>query len=370
MRNLFDGAYAGRRVLVTGHTGFKGSWLSLWLAEMGARLSGLSLPVTGPNHFDCLDLDLDSHIHDIADGMAVAGVLAQTKPEVVFHLAAQPLVLRSYQEPVETFRTNLLGLVNVLESCRKTDSVRVVVVVTSDKCYENRDWSWPYRENDRLGGHDPYSASKAAAEIIAHSYRQSFFDKSGHLTLATARAGNVIGGGDWAAHRLLPDAVRAAQSDLPLKIRCPLAVRPWQHVLDCLSGYLSLGQRLLAGGLNGQSAWNFGPAANSCRTVQDLIAEAACHWPAIRWEIDGQTHPPETHMLQLDTSLARESLHWQPVWDWRRAVAETVAWYAAFQLGRITTQTQLATYLDDAREGGVCWASGCSDTKTISPNKH
>ncbi len=356
VKKLFGGVYASRRVLVTGHTGFKGSWLCQWLRELGTQVSGLSLPPpTVPSHFDLLRLDIDSHIQDIAEADAVDAAFRASEPEIVFHLAAQPLVLTSYEQPVETFRTNLQGLVNVLESCRHTDSVRAVVVVTSDKCYENRDWPWPYRESDRLGGHDPYSASKAAAEIIAHSYRQSFFSASDAARLATARAGNVIGGGDWAANRLLPDISRSAAAGTTLRIRSPQAVRPWQHVLDCLSGYLLLGQRLLADDKNGQAAWNFGPDPNSCRTVQDIIEEAARHWPVVRWEIDGQTHPPETHTLQLDTSLAREYLRWTPVWDWRRAVAETVAWYAAFQGGEIATKPQLSAYVDDARAAGAAW---------------
>jgi CDP-glucose 4,6-dehydratase len=353
---LFGGVYADRRVLVTGHTGFKGSWLCLWLRELGAQVSGLSLPPpTVPNLFDLLELDIDSYIHDIADTDAVDAAFRASEPEIVFHLAAQPLVLRSYEQPVETFRTNLHGLVNVLESCRRTESVRAVVVVTSDKCYENRDWPWPYRESDRLGGHDPYSASKAAAEIIAHSYRQSFFSGSGRARVATARAGNVIGGGDWGVNRLLPDVARAVADNTVLRIRCPQAVRPWQHVLDCLSGYLLLGRRLLADDLNGQAAWNFGPDNTSCRTVQEIIAEAALHWPAVRWEIDGEPRPVETQLLQLDTSLARERLRWTPVWDWQRAVAETVAWYAAFQAGRVATGEQLAAYVNDARAAQVAW---------------
>jgi len=357
VRKTFDGVYADRRVLVTGHTGFKGSWLCVWLRQLGATVSGLALePPTVPNHYDLLDLDIDSRMCDLADAEAVRRVFGEVRPEIVFHLAAQPLVLSSYQQPVETFRTNVQGLVHVLDCCRQTDSVRAVVVVTSDKCYENRDWPWPYRESDRLGGHDPYSASKAAAEIVAHSYRQSFFAGAGRARVATARAGNVIGGGDWAANRLLPDVARAVTDNTVLKIRCPQAVRPWQHVLDCLSGYLVLGQRLVADDLNGQAAWNFGPDNTSCRTVQEIIAEAARHWPAVHWEIDGQPRPVETHLLQLDTSLARESLGWTPIWDWRRAVAETVAWYAAFQAGRIATGEQLAAYVHDARAAQVAWA--------------
>ena len=367
MNRMFDDIYAGRRVLVTGHTGFKGSWLCLWLRRLGAQISGLALdPPTEPNHFDLLSLDMDSRIADIADASAVDDVFSTVQPEIVFHLAAQPLVLDSYQQPADTFRTNVQGLAHVLDGCRRTGSVRAVVVVTSDKCYENREWEWPYRETDRLGGHDPYSASKAAAEIVAHSYRQSFFAAGGSAQLATARAGNVIGGGDWAANRLLPDIARAAAAGTVLRIRCPDAVRPWQHVLDCLSGYLLLGQRLLSetktgsapasGPVSYPSAWNFGPDTGSSRAVREIVTEAAGHWPAVRWERDGQSHPVETHTLQLDTSLARQRLGWMPVWDWQRTVAETIAWYAQFQNGRIVTQDQLEKYVADAQVAEVQWA--------------
>jgi CDP-glucose 4,6-dehydratase len=361
MKRLFGGIYCSRRVLVTGHTGFKGSWLALWLDELGACVSGLSLPPpTVPSHFELLKLNIDSHIYDITNGSAVRDVFRQTRPEVVFHLAAQPLVLRSYEEPVETFRTNVQGLVNVLEACRLSESVQAVVVVTSDKCYENQDWPWPYRESDRLGGYDPYSASKAAAEIVSHSYGVSFFERAGRIRLATARAGNVIGGGDWAADRLLPDIARAVQSGGVLRIRCPSAIRPWQHVLECLSGYLTLGESLLLGNPNRHSAWNFGPDVDACRTVQEIVAEVQGRWPAVRWALDNMTRPAETRVLQLDTSLAREELRWKPVWDWRKSVAETVQWYSAHARGEVITRSQLAAYADDARRAGACWTPCCS----------
>jgi CDP-glucose 4,6-dehydratase len=321
-------------------------------------VTGLALPPpTTPNHFELLRADMVSHIGDINDADTVDTVFRVSQPEVVFHLAAQPLVLKSYQQPVETFRTNLQGLIHLLESCRRSETVRAVIVVTSDKCYENRDWVWPYRENDRLGGHDPYSASKAAAEIVTQSYRLSFFSGVGDARVATVRAGNVIGGGDWAENRLLPDVARAATGNTVLRIRSPQAVRPWQHVLDCLSGYLLLGQRLFIDDLQGQAAWNFGPDSSSCRTVQEIITEASRHWPAVRWEIDELPRPIESNLLQLDTSLARRKLHWTPVWDWRRAVAETVAWYAALGEGRVTTRDQLSVYVDDSRSARVTWVS-------------
>lgn len=356
MRRLFGGVYSDRRVLVTGHTGFKGSWLALWLTNLGAQVTAISLPPpTRPNHFDLLTLNVDSRIQDITDESATLAVFSDAQPHVVFHLAAQPLVLRSYQEPVETFRTNLLGVVSVLEACRKTASVQAVVVVTSDKCYENREWPWPYRENDTLGGSDPYSASKAAAEIVARSYLRSFFEGAGRVKLATARAGNVIGGGDWAADRLVPDLIRAGTAGRALRIRCPKAVRPWQHVLESLSGYLLLGQNLLASGSNAYSAWNFGPDAEACRTVEEVVREAARHWPAIQHTTDDVHHPPEAQVLRLDASLARNTLHWTPIWDWRTAVAATVRWYRAYAEGNVLSCEQLTDYCRAADRAGAVW---------------
>ncbi|MGT2429927.1 CDP-glucose 4,6-dehydratase [Cupriavidus basilensis] len=245
---LFGDVYRGRRVLLTGHTGFKGSWLALWLTQMGARVTAVALPPeTSPNHWDLLGLGVDDHRLDIRDGDALAKAVASARPEIVFHLAAQPLVRRSYREPVATWATNVMGTANLLESCRNTDSVRGILVVTSDKCYENHEWVWGYRENDRLGGHDPYSASKAATEILVASYRASFMHGEAAPGLASARAGNVIGGGDWSEDRLIPDLVRAIVAGQEVEIRSPEATRPWQHVLESLSGYLLLGKRLLEG---------------------------------------------------------------------------------------------------------------------------
>ncbi len=261
---LFGGAYAGRTALVTGHTGFKGSWLALWLEELGCRVVGYSLPPpTEPNHFGLLSLRCRSEAGDVRDRARLAAVVRECRPDVVFHLAAQPLVRRSYREPAETFEANALGTVSVLEACRATP-VKAVVSVTTDKVYENREWCWGYREADPLGGFDPYSCSKACAELIAACYRGSFFNPAeygrSHRTLvATARAGNVIGGGDWAEDRLVPDLARAAAAGRPLALRNPASVRPWQHVLEPLAGYLLLGQRLLEGDARCAEAWNFGP---------------------------------------------------------------------------------------------------------------
>ena len=274
---LFNGIYNNKTVLVTGHTGFKGSWLCFWLIQMGAKVIGYSLePPTSPNHFELLNLDMVSVIGDIRDSDKLNAVFAQYQPEIVFHLAAQPLVRLSYKEPVETFETNVIGTLKVFEACRNTKSVRAIVNITSDKCYENKEWVWGYRENDPMGGYDPYSASKGCAELVTSSYRNSFFNvneygKSHNVLLASCRAGNVIGGGDWAKDRLMTDIMVAVSEGKKVVIRNPRATMPWQHVLEPLSGYLMLGQKLFEGKKEFAQAWNFGPGEQGAITVKEVV---------------------------------------------------------------------------------------------------
>jgi CDP-glucose 4,6-dehydratase len=355
---LFGDIYRGKRVLLTGHTGFKGSWLALWLHELGAEVIGISLsPETTPNHWDLLSLPIDDRRLDIRNAEALMQAIKEVAPEIVFHLAAQPLVRRSYRAPLETWSINVMGTANVLEACRHTKSVRAIVVVTTDKCYENREWLWGYREIDRLGGHDPYSASKASAELVAASYRASFFSTDTTALLATVRAGNVIGGGDWSEDRLIPDLVRALTNGEPLRIRSPQATRPWQHVLESLSGYLLLGQQLLEGDRTFAEAWNFGPDPEGKRTVADVLGKLTAHWPALCWRVAEHATLHEATLLYLDSSKARTRLQWQPVWNFDTALAKTAEWYRAWmEEGQIISQQQLAAYVADARQRGVIWA--------------
>jgi CDP-glucose 4,6-dehydratase len=357
--NAFGAAYRGRRVLVTGHTGFKGSWLCLWLHTLGAQVAGLALePPSQPSHWELLGLDINDHRIDVRDEAAVRHVMAAERPEIVFHLAAQPLVRRSYREPVTTWSTNVMGTVHVLEAARDNPDARAVVVVTSDKCYENREWPWPYRERDRLGGHDPYSASKAGAELVAASYRTALMcDPSGPL-VATARGGNVIGGGDWSDDRLIPDLVRAVSAGEPLVIRAPRATRPWQHVLDCLSGYLQLGQRLLAGDGACADAWNFGPDGEGNRSVEHVVGDLARNWPQLQWELASGVGPHEAGLLQLDSAKAKTRLGWRPVWDIDQAIHHTASWYRRhMEVGDVPSADELAAYTADAADSGVSWAT-------------
>ena len=362
LNQLFGGAYEGRRVLVTGHTGFKGSWLTLWLQALGARVFGLALPAaTTPNHHALLGTHIDEALIDLRDAAAVVHAVRRFEPELVFHLAAQPLVRRSYFEPAATFDVNVMGLVNLLEAVRAAPSVRVVVNATSDKCYANRHTSAGYREGDALGGHDPYSASKACAEIVSASYRASFLaagDGGRVVALATARAGNVIGGGDWSQDRLLPDLVRNATAGRVTALRNPDATRPWQHVLEPLAGYLLLGQRLLADPAACAQAWNFGPDADGHATVGEVARTFAAHWPAVRHEIDGASHPHEAALLHLDCTRAREQLGWRPVWDRATTLARTAHWYRAqHERGELRSADDLARYVADARAAGLAWAA-------------
>ena len=338
--NNFENAYAGKRVLVTGHSGFKGSWLCEWLLQLGAEVHGLALePDTDPSLFRQLGLAkrLNHMVADIRDPEAVHAAFAAARPRVVFHLAAQPLVRRSYQQPQETFATNVIGTTHVLEGVRTSDHPCVAVVVTSDKCYENLETGRDYREGDALGGHDCYSASKAAAEIVTSAYRRSFFLNNPDKRIASARAGNVIGGGDWAEARIVPDCIRHLQRGESIPVRNPHATRPWQHVLEPLSGYLQLGMRLLDGTLAGEgaprdasfAAFNFGPAPGSDRSVQELVGGVLKSWEGTWENKSDPSAPHEARRLSLDISKAARVLDWRPRWDFTRTVRETVEWYRA-----------------------------------------
>ena len=353
----FGDVYRGRRVLLTGHTGFKGSWLALWLTRLGAIVTGVALPPeTSPNHWDLLGLDIDSHHIDIRDREALARVVVRAQPEIVFHLAAQPLVRRSYREPIDTWATNVMGTANLLECCKQCPSVRGVLVVTSDKCYENHEWVWGYRENDRLGGHDPYSASKAATELLVASYRASFFSTPDALALASARAGNVLGGGDWSEDRLIPDVVRAVVSGSEVEIRSPAATRPWQHVLESLSGYLLLGQRLLDRTPDVQQPWNFGPEAEGNQPVRAVMERIASLWPDMHWHVANDASVHEARLLYLDSGKARTGLQWHPVWNIDAALVATVAWYRSYlDNGVAISELQLDQYGQAARDAGLAW---------------
>jgi len=337
---MFHNIYHGKRVLVTGHTGFKGSWLALWLHELGAHITGLALPPnTNPSHFELIRLkDLVHHLEgDIRDLETVQGAFTTAKPEIVFHLAAQPLVRDSYDDPKTTFDTNIGGTVNVLEAIRHCPTVQAAVIITSDKCYENREWVWGYRENDPMGGNDPYSASKGATEIVCSSYLRSFFGRNGrgpHVGLATARAGNVIGGGDWAADRIIPDCVRALSTDRPILIRNPEATRPWQHVLDPIAGYLLLAVRLVDDREKYCGAWNFGPQTTRQISVRELASRFVAAWGAgsIQTPNSNERSPYEARLLHLNIDKAVSALQWQPVLEGATAIDWTAAWYKFWHL--------------------------------------
>lgn len=355
----FSDVYRGRRVLLTGHTGFKGSWLSLWLNQLGATVSGVALePETSPNHWDALKLDMEDCRQDIRDRNGLASALARAEPEIVFHLAAQALVRRSYRQPVETWAANLLGTVNLLDACVKTPSVRAVVIVTTDKCYANQGWHWGYREIDVLGGHDPYSASKAAVELATASFRSSYGDSDGIPLIASVRAGNVVGGGDWSEDRLIPDLVRAVASERSLEVRNPGATRPWQHVLEPLSGYLALGVKLLRERREFADAWNFGPGEDGSLTVADVLTQLKSVWPNASWHSTVQQQPHEAAVLRLDSSKAHAALGWKPVWSVSQGLRYTAQWYKRYlEDGSVLSRQQLSTYVEDAHRAGLAWAA-------------
>jgi CDP-glucose 4,6-dehydratase len=328
--------WRGKRVLLTGHTGFKGGWLSLWLQQLGADLQGLALaPPAGDSLFGSarIGAGMASAIGDVRDLAFVTRTLAAFRPEIVIHMAAQPLVRQSYVEPVQTYATNVMGTVHLLEAVRRTPGVRAVVNVTTDKCYENREWTWGYREDEPMGGHDPYSNSKGCAELVSSAYRRSFFQQGGPA-LATARAGNVVGGGDWATDRLVPDVLRAFEKDEPVVIRSPHSTRPWQHVLEPLSGYLVLAQRLCNDGAAFAEGWNLGPRDEDARPVHWIVERLAQLWGGgARWQLDDGAHPHEAHALKLDISKARARLGWQPRWRLAETLGHIVTWHRAWLAG-------------------------------------
>lgn len=355
VENMVKPFWQGRKIFVTGHTGFKGSWLALWLQQLQADLMGYALPPhTVPSLFAAAQVDagMQSILGDLNDLPRMQAAMQAHRPEIVIHMAAQALVRASYQDPIGTYETNVLGTAKLLQAVRACDSVRAVVVVTTDKCYENREWLWAYRENDALGGHDPYSNSKASAELVVSAYRDSFFPPDRYaehqVALATARAGNVIGGGDWSQDRLVADIIRAFGSGETLQIRNPLAVRPWQHVLEPLRGYLALAQRLLEDGPRYAGAWNFGPECTDARPVEWIVKHLAQAWgQGARWEIDRGAHPHEAQTLKLDWTKAHQQLGWRPALRLSDALDYTLTWYKEVLEGadaREKCQTQIAEY--------------------------
>lgn len=371
--SAFRGVYAGKRVLLTGHTGFKGAWLAEWLILLGAEVTGFALPPsTRPSLFTQLGLASRlRHIEgDVRDLSSIRKVVDEIRPDFVFHLAAQPLVRLSYDQPVETYATNVMGTVNVLEAVRLSELPCVVVAITTDKCYENKEWVHSYREEDPMGGYDPYSSSKGAAELVIASYRQSYFSSPDSLVkLASARAGNVIGGGDWALDRIVPDCIRALQSGATMPVRNKIATRPWQHVLEPLSGYLWLGAALSGPHVSGlkfqvstyTSAFNFGPALASNRTVAELVQEILKHWPG-KWE--DKSDPKAVHeakLLNLATDKAHHFLGWSPAWNFAQTLEKTTTWYrrtaSAAEQVPVLTGADIADYTAAAKSAGIAWAN-------------
>jgi len=367
MEGCFGGVYKGKKVLVTGHTGFKGSWVSLFLSELGAEVLGYALePITDQSLFYAIGLKDKIHhiIGDIRDESKLLSVFKDFKPTFVFHMAAQPLVRLSYKEPKLTYETNIMGTVNLFECVRKIDSVRVVVNVTSDKCYQNKEWVWGYREDDPMGGYDPYSASKGSAELITSAYRTSYFNVNRvgdhRVVLSSVRAGNVIGGGDWAEDRLVPDCIRALSKDKEIAIRNPRAIRPWQYVLDPLSGYLWTGAKMYSDHTFG-CAWNFGPGDSDMLTVEEVVRLVVKYWGKGCYSVDNSHNPHEARLLKLDCSKARILLEWAPVYDVRTAIKETVDWYSDYYREKKDmlqlTIDKIKDFVLKAREKVIVWSN-------------
>lgn len=351
--------WEGKHVFITGHTGFKGSWLTLWLHTMGAKVTGYALPPpTDPNMFDLCRIDqlVASRIADVRDLGNIKASIAEARPEIVFHLAAQPLVRESYRDPAGTYGTNVLGTVNVLEGIRSCVGVKAFVNVTTDKCYENREWVWGYRENEPLGGYDPYSSSKACSELVTAAYRASYFNPGNYeahgVGIASARAGNVIGGGDWAENRLVPDCIRSILKGERIRIRSPKAIRPWQHVLESLGGYLLLARKLYEEGPRFAGAWNFGPLEDDSKTVEWVVKKICERWGGgVSYEIDPGPHPHEAHYLKLDCSKAKTDLCWKSRWNVELAIDKVIEWYTAYSSHgdlRMTSMGQIKEYANFA----------------------
>jgi len=347
--------YQGKKVFITGHTGFKGSWLTYWLRNLGAEVVGYSLaPETSPNHFELLNLDIESHFNNICDLDKLKNVMKESNPDIIFHLAAQPLVRYSYNHPLETFQTNIIGTANVLESARECKSVKAVVVITTDKCYENIEQKKGYIESDKMGGFDPYSSSKGCAELIVSSYKNSFFNlsdfKINHQTLiASARAGNVIGGGDWSLDRLIPDIIKSIEIESKTIIRYPKSTRPWQHVLEPLYGYLLLGEKLYIGDTNFAEAWNFGPGESESLAVEKVLKYSKKIWNRIDFELENnQKHPHEAGLLSLNIQKAKNKLGWEPKWNNKKSISKTIEWYKDFyNSNKINTDLDLKSYMNE-----------------------
>ena len=335
MSNVNSEFWKSKRVYITGHTGFKGSWLSLWLQSMGAIVKGYALtPPTNPSLFDIAKVadNMTSEIGDIRNLPMLQHSMKEFNPDVLIHMAAQPLVRESYREPIETYQTNVMGTVNVLEAARNCPNLRAIINVTTDKCYENREWVWGYREDEPMGGHDPYSSSKGCAELVTSAYRRSFFNSKASVAIASARAGNVIGGGDWADDRLVPDILRAFEQDRSVIIRNPLSTRPWQHVLEPLSGYLVLAQHLYEFGQPFAEGWNFGPLEEDAKPVNWILNHMVKNWgQGANWKLDEQNHPHEAGYLKLDCSKAASRLDWRPTWHLEKTLKKIVKWYQAWQ---------------------------------------
>lgn len=362
MNSYFNNIYKGRRVFITGHAGFKGSWLSLWLTKLGAVVKGYSLyPWTGPSHWNLLKLDMESINWNIGDYSKLESEILKFQPEIVFHLTAQAIVLKAYENPIETYETNVIGTLKLFEACRRCDSIKAVINITSDKCYDNKEWPYRYRETDEVGGYDPYSSSKGCSEVLSASYRKSYWnlDTYGidhHILLATCRAGNVVGGGDWARDRLIPNAIRAVQNGDSVLIRDSLSTRPWMHVLDALSGYLLLGSRLLQEDKSCAKPWNFGPADENSISVVDAVKIMQKYWPDIKMDMDQTVRPHETRLLNLDCSQSIIELQWKPIWVIEKLFEMAVLWYKKFiEDNEVISSDQIDEYMNDACLQNLIW---------------
>ncbi|MBI2966879.1 MAG: CDP-glucose 4,6-dehydratase [Bacteroidetes bacterium] len=357
MNNLFGGIYNNKTVFITGNTGFKGSWLALWLQKLGAEIIGYSIDlVSSPSHFPLLNLKYKTYFYDILDKRSLEKIFLKHKPEIVFHLAARSLVRESYRNPVETYKVNVTGTLNVFEAARKCGSVKAIVNITTDKVYENLERNISYKEGDPLGGYDMYSSSKACSEIMSASYRRFFFPDH-KILLATARAGNAIGGGDWADDRLIPDLMKAVSKKRKISVRNPESIRPWQHVLEPLSGYLLLGQNLIEGKNEVARPWNFGPEEDGCITVSDVLARMKKYWNRVGFRNTKEKNKlHEAGILKLDISDAKNKIKWNPVWNIDRALEKTACWYRNYyENKKIFSVDNIAEYVDDAHRKNLIW---------------